>query len=231
MQCTLSNIPSGFFQFNFNIVREKISVQKQKQGVKVKIDTHLSWKSHISELNKKIAKACYALSVLSETCSESVLKSAYYGNVFSLLTYGIIYWGDSVDVMTTFRLQKRCLRTMYHLHCRRSLRNVFKEKEFLTLTGIYILKLCLFVKRNGEYFTKISSLSHNLRTQYKYNYRIPKVHNKIMYKSAFIAAMRVFNNLPVDIKSVEGKEFKSALKRWLVNKAFYCMNEFYSNVH
>jgi hypothetical protein len=194
----------------------------------IRIDTHLNWKSHIADLNNKIAKACYALSILSDTCSENVIKSAYYGNVYSLLTYGIIYWGDSTDVVTTFRLQKRCIRTMYHLDCRHSLRDIFKEKKLLTFTGIYILELCLFVKRNGEYFTKKTSLSQKLRTQYKYNYRIPKVHNKLVYKSAFIAAMRVFNTLPIELKSLEGKQFKTHLKNWLIDRVFYNTNEFYS---
>lgn len=195
----------------------------------VKIDTHLNWKTHIEHINSKISSGCYALSILSETCSETVVVNAYYGSVYPLLTYGVIYWGNSVDVHKTFKLQKRCLKTIYRMHTEESLRNVFREKRFLTLTCIYILELCIFIKSQSAFFVNKSSLKNNIRDQYKYDIYLPKVNNSLYKKSTFIMAIRIFNHLPLDLKALDGIMFKRRLKNWLIDKVFYDINEFFAN--
>jgi hypothetical protein len=197
----------------------------------VSIDPHLNWKSQIEKINKKISSGCYALSILSETCSESVVVNAYFGSVYPLLTYGIIYWGNSINVQSTFVLQKKCLRTIYRMDARQTLRNVFKEKRFLTLTGLYLLELCIFVKTHSYYFVKKSSLRGNLRPQYQFDLVLPKVNNSMYKRSAYITAIKVFNHLPAYLKKLEGKEFKTKLKNWLLDKVFYNINEFYNSNH
>lgn len=197
----------------------------------VKIDSHLNWKSHIDQLNKKISSGCYALSILSGACSETVVKTAYYGSVYPLLTYGVIYWGNSVDVNSTFILQKKCIRAIYRMRTEESLRYVFKEKRFLTLTGIYILELCLFVKNQLGYFSKMSSLKCNIRQQYKYNLQMPRVNNSIYKKCTYVMAIRIFNHLPIAIKALEGVTFKRKLKNWLLERVFYNLNEFYNDYY
>ncbi|KOB71364.1 putative RNA-directed DNA polymerase from transposon BS, partial [Operophtera brumata] len=98
------------------------------------LDEHLNWKAHIEKTNNKISSFCYALSVLSDVSSIKVARSAYYGNIYSLLTYGIIFWGDTVNIESTFVLQKRSLRIMYNMKSDESLRTLFKENKYLTLT-------------------------------------------------------------------------------------------------
>ncbi|CAK1588936.1 unnamed protein product [Parnassius mnemosyne] len=107
----------------------------------VTIDCHLNWKSHIEKINKKISSYSYALSILAETTSVDVSRAAYFGQVYPLLVYGIIFWGNSTNVQSTFILQKRCLRIIYNMYSDETLRNVFKEKGYLTLTNIYILEI------------------------------------------------------------------------------------------
>lgn len=214
---------------HLNVMESGISIEEVDNinFLGVTIDPHLTWKHHIEKMNNKISSQCYALSLLSQTCSENIVISAYYANVYSLLTYGIIYWGNSVEVQTTFVLQKKCLRTIYRMHSRLSLRNVFKEKGFLTLTCIYILELCNFVKNNKKYFTNLASLRDNLRSQYKYNLKLPLVKNKMYDKSTYISDIRVFNHLPDALKMLDGITFKRHLKKWLVKKGFYSMKEFF----
>lgn len=214
-----------------NIVEAGTSLQQVDSArfLGVTIDTFLNWKAHVAKINKIISSQCYALSILSSTCSEDVSRSSYFGNVYPQLTYGIIFWGNSVNVHSTFVLQKRCLRTIYRLPANQSLRNVFKQKRYLTLTGIYILELSLFVKNNDNYFTKKSSFKLNLREKYKYNLVRPKSNNSLYYKSAFMTAIRVFNALPNEIKMLDGNSFKNKLKNWLMDNVFYNVNEFFSN--
>lgn len=192
----------------------------------VHIDKHLNWAKHIEKLNNKISSYCYALSVLVDVSSIEVAINAYYGNVYPLLLYGILFWGNSVDVKKAFVMQKRCLRIIFNKPNEESLRTTFKEKGFLTVTGIFILEICLFVRRNKNKFKKVSD-QHNVNVRDKDRLVLPTIKCMIYDKSTFVTAIRIYNKLPNDIKHAADKEFKKVLKKWLIGNVFYDLNEFY----
>lgn len=197
----------------------------------VTLDTHLNWKAHVETLNKKISSYCYALSILVNVTSEDVARNAYYGYVYSLLNYGVIFWGNSVNVHTTFLLQKRCVRTLFRLHRTDSLRTVFPDKNLLTLTGIYILQISLFVKKHKDYFIQTKSTKANIRPQYEYDVCIPnytRLQCSMMKKSTFVMGVKIFNHLPRSIKMLNDHVFSTALKNWLITRTFYNVNEFFA---
>lgn len=194
----------------------------------ITIDCHLNWKAHINNINNKITKYCYALSIIRGAASKSVAISTYYGYVYPQLSYGIIFWGDSVNIQSTFILQKRCLRSIYNLEDTESLRDIFKTNKFLTLTGLYILELCLFVKNNEDtYYNLQSNRTCNLRSKYKNNICMPQINNTMYYKSCYINGIKIFNQLPCHIKTLCGNKFKQTLKEWLLAKAYYSVKEYY----
>jgi hypothetical protein len=212
-----------------NVMESGISIEEIENisFLGIIIDPHLTWKPHIQKINNKISSQCYALSILAETCSQKAVITAYYANIYSLLTYGVIYWGNSTDTQSTFVLQKKCLRIIFRMNNRQSLRNIFKDRGFLTLPCIYIYQLCNFVKCNKNYFTTQASLRDNLRTQYRYNLTLPLVKNKTYGKSTFISAIRVFNQLPNELKMLDDMKFKRNLKVWLIKNGFYSLKEFF----
>jgi hypothetical protein len=197
----------------------------------VEVDCHLDWKAHVAKINKRISSYCYALSILAETTSVEVTRAAYYGQVYPLLTYGIIFWGNSVNIQSTFILQKRCLRIIYNMYADETLRNVFRDKYYLTLTNIYILEIASFIKQNNDCFQNKSSLKKNLRSIYKYNIHVPRPHNNVYFKSSYYAGIKVFNHLPTHIKSLNLPRFKSKLKRWLLSNVFYNLSEYFDAKH
>jgi hypothetical protein len=72
------------------------------------IDDTLTWKQHIECLKKNISLACFALSI-KDTVSLDALKLMYFANVHSIISYGIIFWGDSSCANKVFILQKKRL--------------------------------------------------------------------------------------------------------------------------
>lgn len=195
----------------------------------VTLDSHLNWKAHINKINNKMSKYCYALSILSRVSSKHIATNAYYGYIYPQLSYGIIFWGNSGNVQSTFIMQKRCLRNIFNLETTDSLRNIFKEYKFLTVTGIYILEICTFVKNNAEHFFAVqSSRLSNLRNKHKFNICVPQSNNTMYYKSSFVSAVRIYNHLSPDLKSLNGNKFKYNLKEWLISKVHYSLSEFYN---
>lgn len=75
------------------------------------VDSQLKWTDHVTMLAKKLSSACYALRVLATVSNISCLKVAYYGNMHSVITYGIMFWGTTAgNIQTIFKLQKRAVR-------------------------------------------------------------------------------------------------------------------------
>jgi hypothetical protein len=75
----------------------------------------LSWDNHIEELakkKKKLGTACYIIRSAKTYMSISSLKTIYYALFHSLMTCGIIFWGNSALGATIFRLQKKAIRIM-----------------------------------------------------------------------------------------------------------------------
>ena len=61
----------------------------------ITIDRSISWKEQISELTSKLNKACYAIRAIKPLLSLHVLRSIYFAYFHSVMTYGIIFWGNS----------------------------------------------------------------------------------------------------------------------------------------
>jgi hypothetical protein len=71
------------------------------------IDDTLTWKQHIEYLKKNISLACFALRNIKDTVSLDALKLTYFANVHSIISYGIILWGNSSYANKVFKLQKK----------------------------------------------------------------------------------------------------------------------------
>jgi len=55
----------------------------------------LSWKYRIEELKSKLNKAHYAIRSVKPFMSLEVLRMTYFSYVRLVLSYGIIFWGNS----------------------------------------------------------------------------------------------------------------------------------------
>ncbi|GBP06697.1 Probable RNA-directed DNA polymerase from transposon BS [Eumeta japonica] len=101
----------------------------------ITLDNRLQWGPHISELAKRLNFAVYAVKKMRNLSDVETARLVYFGCFHSLMSYGILLWGNAVDIHRIFVLQKRTVRAIYKLGPRTSLRNKFKEIEILTLAS------------------------------------------------------------------------------------------------
>jgi len=73
-------------------------------------DTTLTWKHHIGELTSRLNKPCYAIRSIKPFMSLDVLRSTYFSYAHTIISYGIIFWGNSSYSDDTFKIQKRIIR-------------------------------------------------------------------------------------------------------------------------
>ena len=85
---------------------------------------------------------------------QHMLITLYYAPFHSIMSYGIIFWRNSIHSSKIFKTQKRVIRIILGKRNRDSCRNLFKELKILTFKLQYILSLLLFVTGNMDSFIK-----------------------------------------------------------------------------
>jgi hypothetical protein len=158
--------------------------------------------------------------------STSSLKIIYYAFFHSLVTYGIIFWGNSPLVATMFCLKEKAIRIMEGCGNRVSSRDLLRKFHILPLTSQYLLSLLMFVVQHKDFF--ITSMdSHNLETRQSNNLYTPQANLSVYQKGAYYSGVKIFNKLPSNIKNVNDNitKFKTTLKRFLYANSFYTLEE------
>jgi len=100
------------------------------------IDSILSWREHISCLTPKLNKACYAIRVIKPFMTQNVLRTVYFSDFHSVMSYGVIFWGNSHFSNNIFRIQKRHTRIITNKGKRDSCRNLYKQLQILTVVPL-----------------------------------------------------------------------------------------------
>jgi len=68
------------------------------------IDNKLSWKGHIDYIIPRLNSACYCMRTVKPYVHHNTLKIIYYSHFHSVITYGLIFWGSSMESIKIFRL-------------------------------------------------------------------------------------------------------------------------------
>jgi hypothetical protein len=145
------------------------------------------------------------------------LKVVYFAYFHSIMSYGIIFWGNSTDSKKVFYIQKKIIRIMAGTKRRASI---------LPLASEFLLSLS-FVMDNKETFQTNSNI-YNISTRYRHNLHVPNTNLSKYQKEVYYFGIKLFNNLPPTIKSMNHniKKIKPALKEYRLSHSFYSIEEF-----
>jgi len=83
-------------------------------------------------------KELFIYRALTPLLAVKALKMLYFSYAYSIISYGIIFWGASANSIKIFRLQKKILRIMTKSKKTESCRKLFKEMEILPFYSQYI---------------------------------------------------------------------------------------------
>jgi len=110
------------------------------------IDDSLSWKDHTCAITSKLNKACYAIQSVKPFLSREILRMVYFSYVHTVLSYGIIFWGNShlYIINNVFKILKIIIRIISNSSSRDPCRPLFKYLQILSLpSNIFSLYLSL----------------------------------------------------------------------------------------
>jgi len=192
------------------------------------LDSTLSWYPHINNLVTRLNSPCYLIRYLKPLLPIETLRMVYFSSVHSILSYGIIFWGNSSHGDTVFKLQKRSIRIIMRVSNNVSCRELLRKLNVLPFYLQYIFSLLLFVVKNIDKFT-FDSTVHSINTRHCSDFHLSAVHLTNVQKGVYHSGAKAFNSLPPGIKSLAQniRRFKLTLKKFLLEGSFYTIQEYF----
>ena len=196
----------------------------------VHINATLTWKNHIDGILPKLSSACFVMRSVKPYLSQQMLIAIYYSYFHSVMTYGIIFWGQSASSVRIFRLQKRIIRIMMGCRSRESCRNLFIKLGILPLPSQYIYRLLHFVTKNKEFFFPNNKI-HTFNTRQYNDLHLPLAKLTKFQSGVHYMGVKLFNTLPAFVKQEVNhrSKFVHLLKKFLHVNSFYSLDEFYNH--
>jgi hypothetical protein len=149
----------------------------------------------------------------------------YFSYAHSVISYGIIFWGNSGNSIKIFREQKKILRISKKKT--ESCRKLFKEMKIFPFYCQYILSLSMYMVNNKNLFTNNLEI-HSHNTREASNFHVPAANLTKYQKGAHYMGITFFNHLPDYIKGLinEKHVFKKTLERFISDNIFYSISEY-----
>ena len=175
----------------------------------VYIDYNISWKTHITNISKKIKRSIGILSKLRYFLSSKTLLSLYYANTYQ------------TTLQPLFILQKKALRIITFSSYNEHSSPLFKDLNVTFQLAVFMYKFHnnLLPPVFDPYFNSVRMLhNYNTRLSSKMTYVIPKVRTNYGTFNIRFQGAKVWNDISDDLKLLPLKMFKKILKLILVEK-------------
>ena len=165
------------------------------------ISSNLTWKSHISQLCKKLSRTIGILKRLQNSVPSYVLLSIYNSLFLPYLFQTILVWGH--DSGRVFKLQKRAIRLVFKEKYNAHTDKIFKTNLMLKFPDIYKLSVLKFYHKyvNKQLPAYFLNMFLPIRDQHNYNTRnnVPRHHiTRKVYTSKCVRYIipKIIENIP-----------------------------------
>ena len=212
------------------IGKKKISQESHVRFLGVLLDSTLSWRYHLTELAKKLARTAGIFYKIRHYAPKDTLILLYHAVFASFLTYGVSVWGltyptllDPISIV-----QKKILKIITFSEETAPSAPIFDSLKILKLNDIIIFQIVSFVfecmhnlapSYFSGYFTSIESV-HGIGTrQSKRGDLFALRCNTVQYglRSIHYSGVRLWNSLPIEIRNCDSlSSFKKKLKKYFL---------------
>ncbi|KAG8326031.1 hypothetical protein J6590_051362 [Homalodisca vitripennis] len=159
--------------------------------------------------------------------ADSILEEVYSAKFFGILFDRGLTWNNHIDHVCAKLPSGICFEVLDPvLPQSESCRTAFKNLQLLTLLSLYILETSFSKCLSKCALTRGRDI-HGCETRGRDNYRTGR-HRTVVYEHLpSQAVVHFINRLPNSMKNAQTpKASKARLKRFLVSKAFYSVDEF-----
>ena len=190
----------------------------------VLLDSQLSWKFHIEHVAQKISKSIGIIAKLRHFVPRQTMFSIYKALIAPYVNYGICSWGNAAKthLQRVLVLQKRALRLINFSNPREHTVPFFLQIHSLPINFMFFERVCIMMHDifNSQAPDNLNCLFRSLEDVHRYTTR--STSNKCIYvdgvrtescrRSFRFMGAKIWNSLPVSIKSLNKFKFKTLIK-------------------
>lgn len=157
------------------------------------------------------------------------MRQVYFALVHSVLSYAIIFWGNSTCAARVFRLQKAAVRIVDSAHYSEHCAPLFRKHGILPLPCVYILETLKFVHKNINSLTRHNDL-HTYNTRHGRNLVAP--YSRLKTTQLNRVDLTIYNNFNNyhkgrEIETMSPSKFHRLAKNFLQEQCFYSIADFH----
>jgi hypothetical protein len=189
------------------------------------LDSRLNWNHHAASVCNKLARVNCLLRRLRKCVSEEYLVMVYHALFHAHIAYGLHLWGHASDVGEVLKMQKKALRIITHSGFREHCKPIFVRLGILTVVSHFIFACLIEVKGRVQTLSTRSDI-HSYSTRSRHLLDVPRARLGRTLNSFPTIAVKFYNKLPATLKNLEDRKFKESLRRLLVERPYYRVQEF-----
>ena len=185
----------------------------------VVIDDHLKYNKHIQYICDKISKSIGIMSRIRHYVPLSCLRSLYFSIVHPYFLYCLPVFGATypTHLKPLITLLKRAIRIISGAVFPAHTEPLFRSNKILKLMDLYDHSLGCYIYDNPNLLEDFAR-THKYNTRNANQFRIPIDRLRSTEQSVLHNAIRVWNNIPADVKACRTKQsFKYQYKQVLLN--------------
>ena len=207
---------------------KNIEKVKSTKFLGIRIDEHMTWKTHISYITNKTSKLSGIVAKLRHYLDIKTLRNIYYTMIYPYLTYCNIVWGSNycTRLKSLHKVQKKIVRLMTFSKFKESTKPIFKELKLLDLFELntFLVSLFMYSQRTNtlpkifkNYFLQNDDL-HQYNTRSAKNLHVEYHRTNYGKFSLKAKGTKIWNDLPDDVKKSNSFSiFKRKMKMILFN--------------
>jgi hypothetical protein len=233
----LQTSKTTFLKFHMTIPKSDSSPLIRLEGATIRrestvkflgltITETLDWQPHTNTIATKLLSCCYMLRRIKSCVSQHTSLLVYHSYFHSILSYAILFWGNSHHARRIFIIQKRAVRILAGISRRQSCKSHFTNLNILTLTSTFILNTAMFVHNNPDLFY-LNKTHHSHHTRNNNSIFITPFTHSFYKHSPYYLCSKIYNKLPSNISEYTTTiSFRTKLQAFLIKKAYYNLSEF-----
>ena len=196
----------------------------------IEIDSQLNFKSHIDNVQSKIAKGIGILFKLNKILTPKTLLMLYYALVHPHLSYGILIWGSTYkSYLNTLQLsQNKAMRAITKHRSYERITPIYRKLQILKINDLFKLETAKFMHQFSDkslpapfekYFTRTTFVHrHSTRKSERNDYFLPHFSTSRLQRSIKFSGVKIWNSIPNKLKNLSLKNFISEYKLHLINQ-------------
>lgn len=193
------------------------------------VDDKLTWDCHIDNIiNKQLCGLVGCLRRINEYLSNECRYLLYNSHILSVLSYLVVLWmNTSVYNMNRLqRFQNKAIKAIFRLPYDLPTVNLYQGLPLLPLSKLRKLELCKLIHRlaHGEIKMKakliVNQDKHSHDTRSAGDFAVPRRLTSTGVRTPIYQGIKLYNDLPRDMKINKSVGFSRSLKKFLLNEQY-----------